>query len=112
MQGRNFIEELKYQLRAGTMTNRLIIVNVCVFLVIVLIKKSFLLFNIDPLISDEWIHQLLDLNSSLPAFIRAPWGLITSIFTHEQFGHLLFNMLFLYFSGRFFEQYFQIHRNL
>jgi len=106
MQGRNFIEELKYQLRAGTMTNRLIIVNVCVFLVIVLIKKSFLLFNIDPLISDEWIHQLLDLNSSLSAFIRAPWGLVTSIFTHEQFGHLLFNMLFLYFSGRFFEQYF------
>jgi membrane associated rhomboid family serine protease len=106
MQGRNFIEELKYQLRAGTMTNRLIIVNVCVFLAILLLKKSLLLFNIDPLISDEWIHQLLDLNSSIPAFIRAPWGLITSIFTHEQFGHLLFNMLFLYFSGRFFEQYF------
>ena len=106
MQGRNFLEELKHQLHAGTMTNRLIIVNVCVFLVIVLLKKGFLLFNIDPLISDNWIHQLLDLNSSLPAFIRAPWGLITSIFTHEQFGHLLFNMLFLYFSGRFFEQYF------
>jgi membrane associated rhomboid family serine protease len=106
MQGRNFIEELKYQLRAGTMTNRLIIVNVCVFLAILLLKKSLLLFNIDPLISDEWIHQLLDLNSYIPAFIRAPWGLITSIFTHEQFGHLLFNMLFLYFSGRFFEQYF------
>ena len=69
-------------------------------------KKGFLLFNIDPLISDNWIHQLLDLNSSLPAFIRAPWGIVTSIFTHEQFGHLLFNMLFLYFSGRFFEQYF------
>jgi len=106
MQGRNFLEELKHQLRAGTMTNRLIIVNVCVFLVIVLMKKGFLLFNINPLISDNWIHQLLDLNSSLPAFIRAPWGLVTSIFTHEQFGHLLFNMLFLYFSGRFFEQYF------
>ena len=88
------------------MTNRLIIVNVCVFLLILLVKKSFLLYNIDPRTSDEWIHHLLDLNSSLPAFIRAPWGLFTSIFTHEQFGHLLFNMLFLYFSGRFFEQYF------
>lgn len=106
MQGRNFIEELNYQLRAGTMTNRLIIVNVCVFLAILLLKKSLLLFNIDPIISDGWIHQLFDLNSSIPAFIRAPWGLVTSIFTHEQFGHLLFNMLFLYFSGRFFEQYF------
>jgi membrane associated rhomboid family serine protease len=88
------------------MTNRLIIVNVCVFLLILLVKKSFLLYNINPRTSDEWIHHLLDLNSSLPAFIRAPWGLFTSIFTHEQFGHLLFNMLFLYFSGRFFEQYF------
>jgi len=84
----------------------LIIVNVCVFLLILLVKKSFLLYNIDPRTSNEWIHHLLDLNSSLPAFIRAPWGLFTSIFTHEQFGHLLFNMLFLYFSGRFFEQYF------
>lgn len=106
MQGRNFIQELKYQLRAGTMTNRLIIVNVCVFLGILLLKKSLLLFNVDPLMSDTWIHRLLDLNSAFPAFIRAPWGLVTSIFTHEQFGHLLFNMLFLYFSGRFFEQYF------
>lgn len=106
MQGRNLIEEIKFQLRSGTMTNRLIIVNVCVFLLILLVKKSFLLYNIDPRTSDEWIHHLLDLNSSLPAFIRAPWGLFTSIFTHEQFGHLLFNMLFLYFSGRFFEQYF------
>jgi membrane associated rhomboid family serine protease len=106
MQGRNFIEELRYQLRAGTMTNRLIIVNVCVFLAVLLLKKSLLLFNINPLISDAWIHHLLDLNSSIPAFIRAPWGLVTSIFTHEEFGHLLFNMLFLYFSGRFFEQYF------
>jgi membrane associated rhomboid family serine protease len=106
MQDRNLIEELKFQLRAGTMTNRLIIVNVSVFLSLLLIRKSLLLFNIDPLMSDGWIHHFMDLNSSFSAFIRAPWGLVTSIFTHEEFGHLLFNMLFLYFSGRFFEQYF------
>lgn len=106
MQDRNLIEELKFQLRAGTMTNRLIIVNVSVFLALLLIRKSLLLFNIDPLMSDGWIHHFMDLNSSFSAFIRAPWGLVTSIFTHEEFGHLLFNMLFLYFSGRFFEQYF------
>ena len=93
-------------MRSGTMTNRLIIVNVCVFLSLLLIRKGLLLFNMDPLMSDIWIHQLFDLNSSFSAFIRAPWGLVTSIFTHEQFGHLLFNMLFLYFSGQFFEQYF------
>ncbi|MFM6934480.1 MAG: rhomboid family intramembrane serine protease [Flavobacteriales bacterium] len=106
MQGRNFIEELKFQLRAGTMTNRLIIVNVSVFLLILLVKKSLILSNIDPLIGDMWIHYILDLNSSFSSFIQAPWGIVTSIFTHEQFGHLLFNMLFLYFSGRYFELYF------
>jgi len=106
MQGRNFIDELRFQLRSGTMTNRLIIVNVCVFLSLLLIRKGLLLFNMDPLMSDGWIHHFMDLNSSFSAFIRAPWGLVTSIFTHEEFGHLLFNMLFLYFSGRFFEQYF------
>ena len=42
MQGRNLIQEIKFQLRSGTMTNRLIIVNVCVYLLILLVKKSFL----------------------------------------------------------------------
>ena len=32
--------------------------------------------------------------------------IFTHIFIHADWGHLLFNMLFLYFSGRFFEQYF------
>lgn len=106
MQGRNFIEEIKFQLRSGTMTNRLIIVNVCVFLFILLLKKIFVLFNLNAFFAAEIIHRVFELNSSLGAFIQAPWGLFTSIFTHEQFGHLLFNMLFLYFSGTFFEQYF------
>lgn len=106
MQGRNFIEEFKHQLQSGTMTNRLIIANVCVFLCILLLQKSFTLLQLDPFLAAEIIHRIFELNSSIEAFIRSPWGLFTSIFTHEQFGHLLFNMLFLYFSGTFFEQFF------
>ncbi|MEY4288127.1 MAG: hypothetical protein RLZZ30_215 [Bacteroidota bacterium] len=106
MQSRNFIEEIKHQLRSGSMTNRLIIVNVCVFLLIILLQKSVILFKLNPFIAVEIIHRVFELNSSLGAFVQAPWGLFTSIFTHEQFGHLLFNMLFLYFSGTFFEQFF------
>lgn len=106
MEGRNFIEEIKFQLRSGTMTNRLIIVNVCVFLLILLLKKIFILFNLNAFFAEDIIHRVFELNSSLASFIQAPWGLFTSIFTHEQFGHLLFNMLFLYFSGSFFEKFF------
>lgn len=30
-----------------------------------------------------------------------PWTIVTSMFTHYTFGHILFNMLALYFFGRF-----------
>lgn len=38
----------------------------------------------------------------VPANLLAqPWTIITSIFTHFSFGHILFNMIALYFFGRF-----------
>lgn len=33
-------------------------------------------------------------------FLDRPWTLITSMFMHSGFGHILFNMLALYFLGR------------
>lgn len=34
-------------------------------------------------------------------FFAQPWTIITSVFTHEEIWHLLFNMISLYFLGRF-----------
>ena len=36
-----------------------------------------------------------------PAFADQPWSVITSLFVHGGFFHLLFNMLVLYFFGGF-----------
>jgi len=36
-----------------------------------------------------------------PVFVERPWGLITSMFTHYDFFHLLANMITLYFFGSF-----------
>jgi membrane associated rhomboid family serine protease len=43
----------------------------------------------------------LALLAPLDVFIHYPWGIITSMFTHQDFFHLLFNMLTLYFFGSY-----------
>ena len=102
---RNFIEEIKYQLSHGTMTNRLIIYNVFVFAVILLL--NILNLTINQISLTEYFFTL---DTNLVGFIIKPWGIITSIFSHFEIWHLIFNMLFLYFSGQLFEQIFDKRR--
>jgi membrane associated rhomboid family serine protease len=43
----------------------------------------------------------LALWAPLDLFIQYPWGIVTSMFTHQDFTHILFNMLTLYFFGSY-----------
>ena len=45
------------------------------------------------------IVNYLALYTPMDWFLQRPWGLITSMFTHYDFTHILFNMLTLYFFG-------------
>jgi membrane associated rhomboid family serine protease len=49
--------------------------------------------------------NLFTLKTSPIEFLFSPWGILTSIFSHFDFFHLLFNMLFLYFVGKIAEYY-------
>jgi membrane associated rhomboid family serine protease len=102
---RNFIEEIKYQLSHGTMTNKLIIYNVFVFAIILLL--NILNLSLNQISLTEYFFTL---DTNLVGFIIKPWGIITSIFSHFEIWHLIFNMLFLYFSGQLFEQIFDKRR--
>jgi membrane associated rhomboid family serine protease len=102
---RNFIEEIKYQLSHGTMTNKLIIYNVFVFALILLL--NILNLSLNQISLTEYFFTL---DTNLVGFIIKPWGIITSIFSHFEIWHLIFNMLFLYFSGQLFEQIFDKRR--
>jgi membrane associated rhomboid family serine protease len=102
---RNFIEEIKYQLSHGTMTNKLIIYNVFVFALILLL--NILNLSLNQISLTEYFFTL---DTNLVGFILKPWGIITSIFSHFEIWHLIFNMLFLYFSGQLFEQIFDKRR--
>lgn len=102
---RNFIEEIKYQLSHGTMTNKLIIYNVFVFAVILILNILNLSLN-----QISFTEYFFTLDTNLSGFVLKPWGIVTSIFSHFEIWHLIFNMLFLYFSGQLFEQIFDKRR--
>ena len=102
-QRRNLTEELKHQFRNGSMTNRLIIANIAIFLLIIIVQAIGRISEVDlyPI-----INIIFSLEASWQGILMMPWGLITSIFTHFDLYHILFNMIFLYFAGNMFEQSF------
>jgi len=103
-QKRNLFEELKFQLKSGTMTNKLVIVNICVFLLI------HLLFALEKISGVGFISILIQktftLDATLIGALSMPWGFITSIFAHFDLMHIFSNLIFLYFAGNLFERYF------
>lgn len=109
----NFIHDLKNTYRTGGMTIKLIFINVLVFLFIGI--AEMLSRMIGGSVGEgiyTTINFIFTLSTSFWDFIIKPWGLITSIFTHFGFIHLLFNMVFLFSIGRIFEQFFSAKRLL
>ena len=55
--------------------------------------------------SNIWISYL-ELPAFLQTLIRQPWSIITYMFMHHDFIHLIFNLLTLYWFGKIFVDYF------
>ncbi len=91
------------------MTNRLIIANIAVFLLIIIAQAIGKIAEADlyPI-----INIIFSLEASLNGLMVMPWGLFTSIFTHFDLYHILFNMIFLYFAGNMFERSFSAKKLL
>ena len=98
----NPLENLKSYFRNNNMLVKLIIINVVVWIVVVFLDVIFDLFN--SRFSDGLI-QWLAVPSSLDRLITRPWTLVTYMFLHFEFWHILFNMLWLYWFGRIFLEY-------
>ena len=62
----------------------------------------FLLFNVQ----DIPFLFYLQLPASFEALLLRPWTLVTYMFTHYEFLHILFNMLWLYWFGGLFLTFF------
>lgn len=94
--------DLKKRFWAGNVLAKLIYINVGLFLLIRLLGVIFLLFNMPGVP----ILQYLQMPSSPELLLFRPWTVITYMFTHFDFLHILFNMLWLYWFGGLFLSFF------
>ena len=97
----SILNNLKQEFKQGTTLNKLIYINVGVFLLFSILGVfSFMFqFNINPFL--ERLYLPAD-NSIL---LTQPWAFVTYMFLHNDFLHLLFNMIWLHFAGKIFLQY-------
>lgn len=98
----HIITDLKGVFARGNVSIRLIYLNVGIFVVTTLITISMQLFNRS--VAD--IFELLALPASFERFVSQPWSIITYMFMHAGFMHILFNMLWLYWFGALFLTFF------
>ena len=98
----DLIDTLKHKYRTGSVITRLIFINALVFIAIKILGVFITLFNIQAVD----LVSFLGVPSYIPLLVNRFWTLITYMFVHEGFLHLLFNMLWLYWFGQIFLQYF------
>ena len=77
---------------------KIILINVIVF-VTVSFLEVFITLSGGGAIVNTLINKLM-LPASFTTFILQPWSLISYFFLHLSFGHILWNMLFLYWFGK------------
>ncbi len=96
------IDTLKHKYKTGSVMTRLIFINVAVFILLKVVAVICTLFNVHSLD----LIVFLGVPSHTTLLLNRLWTLITYMFVHEGFLHLLFNMLWLYWFGQIFLQYF------
>lgn len=109
MQGRpSILNDLKRQFTNGNVVIQLIIINVAVFLILRLINIFGYIATGDRQAAYDVVNSVLEwvmLRADISELIKRPWALITHMFAHYEFGHILFNMLFLYWFGRIIQEF-------
>jgi membrane associated rhomboid family serine protease len=87
-------QELLYKFKTLNIANKLIVINIMVFLLFFI--ASFL-FNT----SSDVLMQWFVLPEQPIEILKQPWSLLTYSFLHGGFMHILFNMIWLNFFSKF-----------
>ncbi|MFP3859841.1 MAG: rhomboid family intramembrane serine protease [Bacteroidales bacterium] len=95
--------QIKDTFKRGNALIKLIYINLAVFIFIKLIQVFAFLFDFSGIASQliPWLAVPADVS----VLLTRPWTLFTYMFLHEQFFHILLNLLWLYIFGRIFLMY-------
>lgn len=98
----NILDNLKYRFKHAGVVEKLIYVNLAVFLLVFITNTFSFLFQSKTNFIVEWFALPANFND----FITKPWTLITYGFLHTSFLHILLNLIALFYVGYLFQQYF------
>lgn len=101
----NLLNEIKHTFSSNdNAIRRIIIINIAVFLTFAIINAISYLLTIDSTLIGGFKRYLM-LPASFSVFIRQPWSILTCMFLHDGFIHILFNMLWLFWIGSLMHEY-------
>ncbi len=101
----NLIDDLKYTFnKNNNAIRKIILVNVAVFVFTAIVNVFMFFAGIG---GDSLLPALRNfmLPASLGTLLIQPWSLVTYMFLHNGFFHLLFNMLWLFWLGNLLHEY-------
>lgn len=93
--------EIKNSFRNGSMLGRLIYLNLIFFVSLKVLVVVLFLFNITTMNTNDFLGLAADSHT----VFKKPWTLLSYMFVHNDFIHLIFNLLWLYFGGSIFLRY-------
>lgn len=102
-----YVNKILFFFKRKTILSQLILINIAVFILINFANLFFWLFRVQPnnALGISPLTYWLSVPSNLHLLIQRPWSIFTYMFLHENFFHIFFNMLVLYFSGKIFLEY-------
>lgn len=98
----SIVEEIKVSFKKGTTLHKLIYLNLGLFLAVQIVRIVLFLSNAYELFPG--FLNYLAVPANLEVLARRPWTLISYMFLHVDFIHILFNLLWLYWFGTVFIQ--------
>lgn len=98
----NIIQEIKNRYITGNIIEKLIFINIGVFVFALLLTVFSRLYNGE----GNFIVNWFSLDDNFSSMLTKPWSIISYGFLHGGFLHILFNLIGLYFIGNLFLQYF------
>jgi membrane associated rhomboid family serine protease len=96
------LDEIKLRFQQNNAITRIIFLNVFVFLFFSILSVLGFLFN------QSFFSGIINyfvLPSNLSKLMFQPWSILSYMFLHDGFMHILFNMLWLYWVGSLLQEY-------
>ena len=98
----NFIENAKYKYSKANVVEKLIAINVVIFILTYLFIAVAYLFGVP----SDFLMEFFSFPQEPINLLYKPWSIVTYAFIHGGIWHILSNILILYFSGTYFITYF------